>query len=66
MQDAEQVVESNSNHKDLTIEWYLPSIVRHERQYQMKLAASRLLREVAKVEDLLGHGLNINEEILND
>src|ERR1019366_6660619 len=47
---------------DLEVAWYLPEIVRHERQYQMQKKALELLPSVAKVETLLGIKLNITEE----
>jgi PIN domain-containing protein len=49
---------------DLEIRWYLPDIVRHERQYQMQKRAADLLPALAKVEKLLGHHLGIDEAIL--
>jgi hypothetical protein len=52
-----------STYPDLKLVWYLPSIVRHERQYQMQNKALELLPSIGKMEKLLGHGLNITEEI---
>jgi hypothetical protein len=49
---------------DLQIQWYLPEIVRHERQYQMQKRALELLPAIARVERLLGHNLAITQEIL--
>src|ERR1700719_1619087 len=49
---------------DLEIQWYLPEMVRHERQYQMQKRALELVPAIAKVERLLGHNLAINEQIL--
>ncbi|MGE0700754.1 MAG: hypothetical protein AB7O57_16765, partial [Hyphomicrobiaceae bacterium] len=53
-----------ASRKDLVVDvrWYLPSIVKSERQYQMIERANRLLGHVQKVEALLGHKLNITEE----
>ncbi len=53
-----------SKFPDLEIQWYLPDIVRHERQYQMQRQAGNLLPTLAKVEKLLGHHLGITEAIL--
>ena len=55
-----------STRKDLEINvtWYLPSIVKAERQHQMTEKAIRLLAPLEKVETLLGHRLNITEESL--
>ncbi len=55
-----------SKFPDLEIQWYLPEMVRHERQYQMQKRALELLPPVAKVERLLGHNLAINEQLLID
>jgi hypothetical protein len=51
---------------DLDVQWYLPEMVRHERQYQMQKKALELLSAIAKVERLLGHNLAITEQILLD
>ena len=42
-----------STFPDLEIQWYLPEMVRHERQYQMQKRALELLPPIAKVERLL-------------
>ncbi len=55
-----------STFPDLEIQWYLPEAVRHERQYQMRESAMRLLPHIRRVEKLLGHNLAINEEVLVD
>lgn len=49
---------------DLEVTWYLPEVVRHERQYQMQKRALELLSSVAKLERLLGHNLNITDAML--
>lgn len=64
-QEASNLI-SESIFPDLEIHWYLPEIVRHERQYQMQKRALDLLLPIAKVERLLGHKLAITEEILLD
>src|SRR5258708_4345985 len=53
-----------STFPDLEIQWYLPEMVRHERQYQMQKRALELMPPIAKVERLLGHRLAINEQML--
>ena len=35
--EVQKIIEENSNHPDLIIEWYLPDIVIGERKYQMLL-----------------------------
>src|SRR6266404_2579897 len=64
-QEAGNMV-TQSAYPDLEVLWYLPEVVRHERQYQMRKRALELLPSVAKVERLLGHNLNITQEILVD
>lgn len=54
----------NTQFPDLKVSWYIPYVVRHERQYQMIKRAQELLPSVGKLERLLGHNLAINEEIL--
>ena len=62
--EVRQLIENNSQHVDLKIRWYLPSIVVDERRYQMQTKALELLPSIEKLERLLGHNLNITEEIL--
>ena len=64
-QEAAKLIEQ-SKFPDLEIQWYLPEVVRHERQYQMQKRALKLLSGIEKVERLLGHNLNITEKILID
>jgi hypothetical protein len=59
-----QLIEENSCHPDLTVTWYLPEIVVHERQYQMLRRGLDLLPSIQKLEKLLGHNLNITEAII--
>lgn len=65
-QDARKLIENNRSHADLTIEWYLPESVRHERQFQMNAAGRDLLPDVRKLEILLGHNLGITDEFVTD
>jgi hypothetical protein len=62
--EVKELIENNSNHKDLVINWYFPQVVIDERRYQMQNRAFDLLPSIQKLEKLLGHNLNINEEIL--
>ncbi len=55
---------SQSRFPDLDIKWYLPDVVRLERQFQMQKGALELLTPLGRVEKLLGHNLNITQEIL--
>jgi hypothetical protein len=51
---------------DLDILWYLPEVVRHERQYQMQTEALKLRGPIAKIEKLLGHNLALTDKTLLD
>lgn len=62
--EVRQLIEGNSKHPDLSICWYLPNIVVEERRHQMQRKASELLPSIAKLEKLLGHNLNITNNIL--
>src|SRR5690242_12245577 len=46
------------------ITWHLPSVVKAERRHQMLERARKLLPNLQKLENLLGHALGINEEVL--
>lgn len=62
--EVRQLIEGSSKHTDLKLSWYLPDIVVSERRYQMQRKAFELLPNTQKLETLLGHKLNINEEVL--
>ena len=59
------LIRMNSNHDDLSITWYLPEIVMHERTFQMLERGREFLPSIQKLERLLGHNLNITEEIIS-
>jgi len=62
--EVQRIVEENSKHPDLTIEWYLPDTVVGERKYQMLLKAKELLPNLSKLEKLLGHSFGVGEDTL--
>lgn len=62
--EAKDIIREHSRHRDIAISWYLPDVVRHERQFQMQKLAMELLPYIEKLERLLGHNLNITETIL--
>jgi hypothetical protein len=57
---------SEPKYPDLDICWYLPEVVRHERQYQMRTEALKLRRAIDKIERLLGHNLLLPDQTLLD
>lgn len=62
--DVKDLIEANSNHLDLSVEWYLPSVVVAEREYQMQSRALNLYKQVQKLDRLLGHQSTTQEIIL--
>jgi hypothetical protein len=62
--EVAQLIKENSSYPDLTVTWYLPEIVVHERQYQMSKRGLKLLPSIQKLERLLGHNLNITGAII--
>jgi hypothetical protein len=57
---------SQPKYPDLDITWYLPKVVRQERQYQMQQEALRLRSAINKIERLLGHNLALTDQVLLD
>jgi hypothetical protein len=62
--EVSDVVRANSSHPDLQIRWYLPHVVRCEREFQMRENGIALLPAVQRIERILDHNLNITEEII--
>ena len=58
------LINESSRHQDITLSWYLPEIVVLERTYQMTRKGLELLPSIQKLEQLLGHNLNITSEII--
>jgi len=57
---------SEPKYPDLDILWYLPEVVRHERQYQMQTEALRLRGAISRIERLLDHNLLLTDQALLD
>lgn len=53
-----------TKYPDLTVRWFLPEIVRLERQYQMQTEALKLRFPINKIERLLGHNLALTDASL--
>ncbi len=62
--EVRDLIKGNSSHSDVSIKWFLPSVVIDERRYQMQIKAFELLPSLQKIEKLIGHKLNINKNIL--
>ncbi len=63
-EEVEGLIARHSQHDDLSVGWYVPRVVIHERRFQMLKAARKLLPSIRRLEKLLGHNLNITEEAL--
>jgi hypothetical protein len=63
-QEVADLIKECAQYQDLSLRFFLPEIVRHERQFQMFNKSLDLLPSVRKLERLLGHNLNITDEIL--
>lgn len=63
-ESTSEFIKNNSTFSDLVTSWYLPDIVIKERIFQMTNKGNELLLSVNKLEKLLGHNLNITQDIL--
>lgn len=54
----------NRDHDDAELEWYVPEVVKFEREYQMTKEANDFLGPIGKLERLIGHRLGIDEVML--
>jgi hypothetical protein len=64
--EMSDLVDTNRGDAHLAIEWILPEVVLRERLYQMKREAVSLLPSLARLERVIGHPLNITEEVISD
>jgi len=66
--EVQRIIEENSNHPDLIIEWHLPEVVIGERKYQMLVKAKELIPNLSKLEKLLGRSScpQINSCVMSD
>lgn len=64
--EVADLIRANLGHADVRIRWFVPSIVVHERQYQMQQNGFALLSSIEKIERVLGHNLNITEQVVVD
>jgi PIN domain len=64
--EVSEIIRTNSSHRDLRIRWYLPEVVRWEREFQMRENGFALLPSIQKIEKVLKHNLNITEQTIRD
>ena len=62
--EVSEIIRGNSSHPDLRIRWYLPEVVRWEREFQMRENGFALLPSIGKIEKVLKHNLNITEQTI--
>jgi hypothetical protein len=58
-------IKNIKNDKDVQIKWYLPSVVKAEREHQITTDTAALLSSVEAVERLLDEKLHVSKEKLN-
>jgi hypothetical protein len=58
---VKDLIGRHSSHSDVSLSWYIPKMVRGEREFRMQRAAEQLLPKVQDVETLLGVNLNITK-----
>lgn len=61
---ALQLIRNNNSHVDLKVLWYIPDVVRLERQFQMERRSLELLPTIHKLEKVIGHKLDITDDII--
>jgi hypothetical protein len=64
--DVSDLIRANFSHPDLSIRWYLPEVVRCEREYQMRENGFALLSSIERIERVLGHNLNITTSTITE
>lgn len=62
----ESLIKEYSQVADLKVSWYFPKVVITEREYQMLEKGKEILPSIQKLERLLGHNLNITEDIIHE
>jgi hypothetical protein len=63
--EMSELVDTNRGDAHLVIEWILPEVVLNERIYQMQREAVALLPGLTRLERVIGHPMNITEEIIS-
>lgn len=62
--EIKELLEKNSSKTDIKLSWNFPEIVINERRFQMRKKGFELLPSIMKLERILGHNLNITEQII--
>ncbi len=62
--EVASLIGEHKSHSDMAVTWHIPDVVKHERLFQMQRKALEILPSIQRVEKLLGHDLNITEDIL--
>ncbi|HHF7375608.1 PIN domain-containing protein [Legionella bozemanae] len=58
------LITEESGRNDINIAWHLPQTVINERNYQMIVAIEQLWPNIEKLQQILGHNLNITKDLL--
>jgi len=59
-------IQASSNHADLLITWYLPEVVRNEREHQLRELARKSLPAVQNLQRVLGLDFGITDQVIID
>ena len=62
--EVTELIRASSGHVDLTIRWYLPEIVRNEREDQLRQLALKTFPSVQKLERILEQQTGMNEQLI--
>lgn len=62
--EVTELIRASSGHVDLTISWYLPEIVRNEREYQLRKLALKTFPSVQKLERILDQHTGMSEQLI--
>jgi len=62
--EVSKLIKESANQADLSLQWYVPEIVLHERRYQLINNANELLRAAKKLEKFIGRSAGIDSNAI--
>ena len=60
-----ELARETQTHQDVQFRWYLPDVVRAEREFQMRSKAREILPALTRLERLIGHQLGFTSDTLD-
>src|SRR5262245_44158074 len=64
--EISEFISETNKRQDIAVKWYLPSIVKAERHFQMTNKAATLLESLPRLEKLLDKSLGIERKTVED